>query len=172
MADKILFTERQKLKQAWIWLVLACLELGIFSWLTYRQIVQNIPFGSNPMSNTGIIVLTIVLFVLFIGLYFLFDNSILKVEIYENYMAFQFKPYQLKVHKIFWTDVSKVYIRDYKALKEFGGYGFNKKNLKYGSAHILSGNKGLQLHMKDGKKLLIGTQRGEYLQSALKRIKK
>ncbi len=65
-----------------------------------------------------------------------------------------------------WIDIEKAYVRKYNALGEYGGWGL-KGGRKSGKAYNVWGNKGLQLEFKNGKKLLIGTQKAtevsEYL---------
>jgi hypothetical protein len=64
----------------------------------------------------------------------------------------------------------KCYVRKYKPLAEFGGWG-----LRFGvsgKAYNISGNKGLQLELTNNKKLLIGTQKPEELSEALNKIGK
>lgn len=48
-------------------------------------------------------------------------------------------------------------MRTYSPIKEYGGWGY-RITLKNGKAFNVTGNKGIQLVLKSGKKLLIGTQ--------------
>jgi len=49
-------------------------------------------------------------------------------------------------------------VRKYKPLLEYGGYGI--RGFGNNRALNISGNTGLQLVFKDGRKLLIGTKKG------------
>ncbi|MBJ2175825.1 hypothetical protein JBL43_16340 [Aureibaculum sp. A20] len=59
-----------------------------------------------------------------------------------------------------WNDISKVYVRKYNAITEYGGWGFRGYIFKTGGkAFNVMGNKGIQIVLKNGKKMLIGTQK-------------
>jgi TATA-box binding protein (TBP) (component of TFIID and TFIIIB) len=53
-------------------------------------------------------------------------------------------------------------------LLEYGGWGI--KYGRKGKAYNVSGNRGVQLVFKDGKQLLIGSQRAEELAEAISSI--
>lgn len=65
--------------------------------------------------------------------------------------------------------VEKYEFRTYNAHREFGGHGFKRK-ARQGSAFTISGKEGLQLYFTNGKKLLIGTQRKQAFEYALKKL--
>lgn len=57
-------------------------------------------------------------------------------------------------------------VRTYSPLKEYGGWG-----IRYGSngkAYNVSGNQGVQLEFRDGKRLLVGSQLPLELLNALR----
>jgi hypothetical protein len=57
------------------------------------------------------------------------------------------------------TELSKYEIRTYQPIREYGGWG-----IRYGSsgkAYNISGNTGMQLELKDGTRILLGTQKPE-----------
>ncbi|AUC86670.1 hypothetical protein CW731_06850 [Polaribacter sp. ALD11] len=74
-----------------------------------------------------------------------------------------------------WNEISKVGIRTYLPISEFGGWGlrggffFNKGKEK---AVNVSGDIGIQLVLKNGEKLLIGTQKKQEATSVLNTYKK
>ena len=45
-----------------------------------------------------------------------------------------------------------------------------KRRRKYGMSYTVSGNIGLQIYFKNGKKLLIGTQRKQALEYAMEKL--
>ena len=65
--------------------------------------------------------------------------------------------------------MSEYYAREYKPLREYGGWGI-RCSLKRGKAYNVSGNKGVQLVFKNGKQLLIGSQKAEALEEAIRSI--
>ncbi len=71
-----------------------------------------------------------------------------------------------------WEDISKAYIREYKPVAEYGGWGVRGFFSSSGRAYNVSGNVGLQVELKNGKKILIGTQKQETIEELLARINK
>ena len=70
-----------------------------------------------------------------------------------------------------WSEIDKAYVRQYDALGEYGGWGLKGGKLwkkEKGKAINVSGDIGIQLELKDGKKLLIGTQMKTEVESVLK----
>ncbi|MGB5272717.1 MAG: hypothetical protein WBN39_01570, partial [Flavobacteriaceae bacterium] len=61
-----------------------------------------------------------------------------------------------------WEDIDKAEIIKYR----FVGFGI-RLSFKYGTVYNIKGNLGMALHLKDGKKYLIGTQKPEELQKAI-----
>lgn len=65
-----------------------------------------------------------------------------------------------------WEKIVKSSIRQYKPVKEYGGWGIKGKK-PGGMAFNVSGDMGLQLEFTNGKKLLIGTRKPDELERAL-----
>ncbi|MHC4338483.1 MAG: hypothetical protein ACYSTG_11155 [Planctomycetota bacterium] len=69
--------------------------------------------------------------------------------------------------------MSECYARTYKPIREYGGWGIRYSFRKgIGRAYNMSGNKGVQLVFKNGKKLLIGSQKPDELAQAINSIMK
>jgi hypothetical protein len=156
---KILFEEKQSFRQVWIWALLLTIN-GTLLYGMYQQMVLKIPFGNNPMSNSGYIV-TIILILLF-NLFFFFLQ--LRTRIDEEGIHIRFFPLHIKYKSYLWSTISKAYIREYKPIREYGGWG-----LRLG-AYNVSGNKGLQLEFKNGDKLLIGTNKPDELNAVIQQL--
>jgi hypothetical protein len=109
------------------------------------------------------IVLTVMLFFVILKL---------KTRVDENGIHFKFYPFQSSYKIVKWNQISNLYIRNYNAFSEFGGWGykFNSKN-NIGKAYTAKGSVGLQLVLNDGSKLLIGTQKKEELQRVITNYK-
>jgi hypothetical protein len=87
----------------------------------------------------------------------------LKTRIDKIGIHYQFYPFHLKYRIIKWQEMDKAYVRKYDAIGEYGGWGL-KGGLffrKSGVAYNVSGNIGIQIFLKKGKKILIGTQEEE-----------
>lgn len=84
----------------------------------------------------------------------------LKTRIDGYGVHYQFYPFHLSFRKISWQEINTIYVRKYDAISEYGGWGlkggfFWKKN---GIAYNVSGNVGIQIKLKSGKNILIGTK--------------
>jgi hypothetical protein len=66
--------------------------------------------------------------------------------------------------------LTKSYIRQYSAIKEYGGWGLRIGLLGKGTAYNVSGDKGLQLEFTTNKKILIGTNRADEITVTLNKI--
>jgi len=165
MANEILFTERQRFKQWWLWLILLGIN-GLFLFGVFKQVVSGQQFGDKPMSNIGLLItagLTILLTILFLN--FRLDTLIKKDGIYVRFF-----PFHLKFKYYAWEKLTKSFVRQYAPIAEYGGWGLRYGFLGKGKAFNVSGDKGLQLEFIDNKKLLIGTSKPDELTEALKRI--
>ncbi len=111
-----------------------------------------------------------ILIVLAVMLLFLFLK--LKTRVDENGIHFKFSPFRSSYKIIKWNQISNLYIRNYNAFSEFGGWGykFRFKN-QIGKAYTTKGSVGLQLVLKNGSKILIGTQKKEELQRVITNYK-
>lgn len=164
--SKIYFQEEQH--QNWlIWIILLLVNL-IFTTGLIRQVGYNEQFGDKPMSDLALILTTIavLLFSVVLSFFTKLQTFINAEGIYVRYFPFQFR-YKF----IDWSVIDKVYIRKYKPLVEFGGWGIRKRGLRK-TAYIMKGKIGLQLELSNGKKLLIGTQHPESLESTLSKLGK
>ncbi len=164
MQNEILFSEKQQFRQGWLILIMIWVN-SIFVYGIYQQIFKKIRFGNNPLGDTSLIVVSILVFAMTIFIFsFKLETQITKVGIFIRYIPFHktFKSYP-------WTAIEKSYIRQYSPIGEYGGWGVRLG--ANGKAYNVSGNMGLQLEFKDGKKILIGTNQVDDLQNALLKIK-
>lgn len=165
MSNRILFKEKQRFSQWWLWLILIVID-SIFILGTIMQIMEKQEFGNNPLSNTGLFIITgcLILFSLMFLIYRL-ETQITEAGIF--YRAFPFQ----KNKKISWEKISKAYIKEYKPLSEYYPRRFRIIGLMGSDqASIVSGNKGLQLVFVNGENFLIGTQRPEDMKQVLQKL--
>lgn len=165
MANKVLFTERQRFKQWWLWLILIGIN-GLFLFGVFKQIIVRQQFGDNPMSNAGLLIAT----GLTIALTLLFINFRLDTTIKEDGIYVRFFPFHLKFKHYSWDSLAKSFVRQYSPLTEYGGWGLRLGLFGKGTAFNVSGDKGLQLEFTDNKKLLIGTNKPDELTEILNKI--
>ena len=163
MENEILFSEKQYFKQWWLWLFLHSINVftlyGIF-----LQVIDGHQFGSNPMSNTGLIITSAVILLLT----FFFGFCRLETQIKKDGIFVRFFPFHLTFRYYGWNIISKSFVRKYSPIGEFGGWGL--RGLGKNRALNVSGNKGLQLEFTDNRKLLIGTNSPDEITEILNRI--
>ena len=130
-------------------------------------IVLNTYIKDNSQVNLTEVFSTISITLFVTILIFLFK---LMTRVDENGIHYQFFPFHLKLKTISWSEIEKVYVRKYNAISEYGGWGlkggfFWKKSR--GTAINVSGDIGIQLELKNGKKLLIGTNQEQQAKQVL-----
>jgi hypothetical protein len=160
MNHSILFSETQKFKQWWIWVILIGIN-GTILFGIVQQLFLNQQFGDKPMSDIGLII-TGIFITLISGTFFLFK---LETQIKDDGIYVRFFPLQGSFRFYSWESISKLEVREYKPIIEYGGWGI--RGFGKNRALNVSGNKGLQLEFKDGKKLLIGTNKSDELSEVI-----
>ncbi|RLJ97861.1 hypothetical protein [Tenacibaculum discolor] len=147
------FKEEQQFTQLWL-LVLLALCLIVPVTLIIKEYTQQ----NSTMSSTEFIFVLLGIVASF-AFIFIFK---LTTRIDEYGIHYQFFPFHFSFKKIAWSEINKAYIRTYDPIGEYGGWGFKSGllwNRKKGTAINISGTIGIQLELKNGKKLLIGTKK-------------
>lgn len=160
--EKILFREKQSFRQWWLWSILILLNaFSIFA--AIRQLTGGKPVGDNPLSNTGILFVTSMVILLTSFIY----SLRLETQIGKDGIHVRFYPFHLSFKHFPWARISKVYVRQYSALWEYGGWGLRTNFFGRGEAFNVSGSYGIQIEFTGGRKLLIGTQQPEEVERVL-----
>ncbi len=147
------FNETQRFDQWWLWLILAVSTLSV----TAKPIVVWVQsdFKNTTAFNTGFWIGCVTLVVV-ITLFMFFK---LTVSIDDRGVSYQFFPIHLNPKLLPWKQIEKIEIRTYKPLMEYGGWGYRWG--MGGKALNVKGNKGIQIKLKNGDSLLVGTQKME-----------
>ena len=139
-----------------IFILLVCI-MGLFLYADIQQIVFGKPFGDKPAPN-----LVLIVFTLFISsIIFLLFRAKLETRINKEGVFFKWVPFQTGYTMYKWSNIDKAEIISYS----FVGYGF--RLTPYGTVHTVGGNKGLQLILKSGRKVVIGTQKSGEIKAIL-----
>ena len=160
------YYESQRFRQWWVLLILAVslslpLIIGIIEYFSQSAIS-----GETTRREDLILFAGFALFGLFVFLSFR-----LETRINARGIHYRFFPVHLRFHTILWDEVAEVFVREYQPIREYGGWGirfglFNKT----GKAYNVSGNRGIQIILKNGKKVLIGTQNPHEVQLLLDKL--
>ncbi|NBL65065.1 hypothetical protein GV828_07620 [Flavobacterium sp. NST-5] len=160
-----LFFEKQRFTQWWLWLILILLNI-LFGIALYEQYTEHKIFGAKPMSDTGLFfawAITILITLLFIVMK-------LETQIKPEAVYVRFFPFHFSYKKFELSALSEVYVRKYAAIYEYGGWGIRLGWFGKGNAYTVSGENGIQLEFKNGKKLLVGTQKPEIVRHILAKL--
>jgi hypothetical protein len=108
-----------------------------------------------------------------LGVAFLIGNITLTTKIDEQGVHYRFFPFHLKFKHVSWHELENCYVRTYNPISEYGGWGYRISFLrKKGRAFTVNGKTGLQLELKNGKKILLGTQKGKDITRIIERYYK
>ncbi len=152
------FKETQRFSQWWLKAIL------------FIPLFEGLAFMLSDYQNKGEIQRDSVIFLAIVLVVVLFIYMCkLVVDINEKGISYQFWPLQLKHKQIEWNDIEKAYIRKYEPLWEYGGWGI-RGSFKNGKAYNIKGDIGLQLELKNGMRVLIGTGEQQKLESYLQYI--
>ena len=156
-----IFKEEQRFTQLWL-LVLLGMSLIVSVTIIVKEYIQQ----NSTMSSTEF-VLVLLGILLSLALIFIFK---LTTRIDEYGIHYQFFPLHLSMRKIAWSEINNAYVRTYNPISEYGGWGLKGGFLwskKKGIAINISGDIGIQLELKNGKKILIGTRKKEEVKRVL-----
>ena len=172
--EKVLFKEEQRMHHPRLIVIVPILFFAIviyiIGWLirlTYRGSAISIEeITSNEFLFFGMMIsLVLVLLLAYV------HSCKLKTKISNKGIWLSYPPFKKK-WKIINVDQIKAYqVRKYNPYREYYGHGF-RNHWIHGKAYTISGNVGLQVYFKNGKKLLIGTQNKQAIEYAMEKLMK
>jgi len=169
--EKLLFKEEQSFHQWWLWLIIissTLISTVPFMIGIYTQEVLEKPWGNHP-GSTGLLVFVLVLdLLIMLGIIWLFLKISLQVEIREGGLHYKFPPLLVKWKTIAKEEIESFTVRTYRPVSEFGGWGIKGSRRK--KAYNVSGNIGLELVLKNGRKVLFGTQKSQAIKYAMEKM--
>lgn len=150
---KPLFTEKQRFNQWWLWLLLAVTSIAPIIGV-YREYINRSSFQNIRLSSF------IIIFLVFLLLIILrLKTTITQQNIQLTYFPFVWKTINL-------SDVAFMKVINYDFV---GGWGIRLWT-KYGTVYNVRGNKGLHIRLKNGKQLVIGTQKPQELERIVEQL--
>lgn len=156
------YAERQRFTQKWLWALL----LGIaatFSYGAYQQLVLGRPWGPGPAGDLVVVASWLLAAV---ALPALFVLARLRTEVRRSGVCVRFVPFHLRDRCWSFEEIERAEAREYPAMKEYGGWGIRRG--PEGRAYNVKGRHGVQLVLRTGKRVLIGTQDPEGLVAAIR----
>lgn len=168
-AEGIHFREVQRFRQPWVLAIVLIAPLTIlflFGYGILQQIGRGEPWGNRPLSDTGLLIVSAVTFILACMPAALIAWMSLVTEVRSDRIVIRFTPFPAR--QIPFTDIVRFEARTYRPIREYGGWGIRYTLGKRGMAYNVSGNRGLQLELSGGKRVLIGSLRADEMESVLR----
>jgi hypothetical protein len=164
-----IFREVQRFRQNWLWLVVGVTFAMSMGGVVFAMVMQ--PAGGKGALPTGALV-AIFVFTSLIegGILWLLVSAHLIVEVDDAELRLQFFPFHRSFRRIPFNDIEEHAAVEYRPLAEYGGWGI--RGFKSNRAYNVSGNRGVRMKLRDGNRLLLGSQRAEELDAAIARADK
>ena len=174
MPEELEYYERQRIQ--W-WLILLMIVLLNVPFITgcIIQLGMGKPWGDKPMSNTMLIIVTVLVALFTIGFSFIHVETVINKEgVWVR--VFPFRP-RFKLTP--WDYISEAVVRKMNLLRDKRGIGYKLAARRIGpkgirmvgrSTYNLSGNYVLDLTLKNNRKILIGTRKPEEMTEFLNKL--
>ncbi|TMT86993.1 hypothetical protein E2L06_10440 [Haloterrigena sp. H1] len=140
------FREIQRFRQWWLWTLLGGVAL--------------LMLVLGPISWGGLIVIGAIAAFLY--------NLRLQTEVRADGIYFKMWPLHWSFRRIAWSEIERYEPRQYRPLREFGGWGIRWAPGKL--AYNVSGNRGVWIDRANGRAVLIGSQRPEDFVRAIEEV--
>jgi len=131
----------------------------------FQQLILGIPFGNNPAPDSVMVILVVIFGIIFP--LFMYKTN-LTTEVRSDGLYVSYFPFHLSFHRIASEEIRGFEACTYSPIKDYGGWGIRYG--RKGKAYNVSGNRGVQLKLSNGKHLMIGSQKPEELVESLASI--
>ena len=161
-----IFREEQKFGLRLRWLVYVSMGMAVVI-SVFALIKETAPDGSQDtweMVLAGVVGIGVPIVIAGLFLFLKLETEVRPDGLYVRYL-----PFHIHFKRFGPEDLSEYYARQYKPIREYGGWGI-RCSFRNGKAYNVSGKKGVHLVVKNGKRLLIGSQRAEELETAIRSI--
>ena len=162
--DDIIFCEQQSfafwLRSFIVFSMLVAMGVVLFELFQKRAELKP---ANLPTAIAVIIIISVVMTLLFY-------SAKLKTQVQNDGLYIKFFPFHLRYKKFSADNIAQCFSRQYKPIREYGGWGIRCSWCGAGKAYNVSGNQGVQIIFENGKKLLIGSQKPQELALAIKKI--
>jgi hypothetical protein len=171
VSNKILFREKQRFTQLWIWalifsIIAVCLGLPAY----YMVISFYIEPAWSPKeiwSHKGALTILapIIVVIIVTWLIAVFE---LVTEVRSDGLFIRMRPFHRSFRRIPLEKARDFRAMAYRPIRDYGGWGLRFG--KGGRAYNVKGDQGVRIDYEDGKHILIGSQRARELEDALAQI--
>jgi len=165
MTENTYFRESQRFNQTWLWTALLVLT-AVLVFKTTAQVIFGIPWGYDPPS-TGLLLLVNVIW---IAVIFLFASIRLDTLIDKEGIKYRFFPFHLSERVIRWESIAgcSVELFSYVTMRRY--HGIRYRILHGGWTYTIRGNRWIQIDIRNGKRVFIGTQKPDEVRIVLRKL--
>ena len=161
-----IFREKQKFSSSLCWVLVCSLVVGVAIIVSVLAIQDSVDAAVLITAILGGIVAPVAIVALVL-------LTSLETEVRSDGIYVRLFPFHIHHRNFPAEDLSECYARTYKPIREYGGWGIRCGFGKgIGRAYNMRGNQGVQLVFKNGKRLLIGSQKPDELAEAIQSIMK
>jgi hypothetical protein len=148
----VIFHEEQRFRQARLWAIL--LSSAVFA-------VLILAYALPQKTGTADVLAILFVSLLEIVLLAFFWSVAMITELRADGIYVQARPIARLRRRIGYEEIKSCAPRTYSPIGEYGGWGIRFS--RNGKAYNISGNRGVQLELNSGEKLLIGSQKADEL---------
>ncbi len=123
------------------------------------------PEGQRPGPDGVLLAFALLLLAVCLGTGWLVFWGRLVTEVAADGLGVQLRPLTRR-HRFAWEDIESAEACTYRPIAEYGGWGV--RSGRGGKAYNVSGNRGVQLVLRDGRRVLVGSRRPEDLLEAMR----
>ena len=159
------FKEQQRFTQTWFIVVMVISVITPLVLMLHEFLKENSKF-----TTTAFLTLISILIVTISPVFFFKLST--RIDAFG--IHYKFFPFHLSYRTIRWSYIANAFVRNYDPIGEYGGWGLKGGafwSTAKGKAINVAGDIGIQLELKDGKKLLIGTQKKKEAEIILEQYK-
>lgn len=96
----------------------------------------------------------------------------LETQIDSEGVHYRYFPFHRKTRLLKWEEIEAINVTQYSPFSDYGGWGLRFKIFNFNDILMnVSGNKGIRIELKSGKKFMIGTQEEEEAKEEIENFK-
>lgn len=159
--SRLYYKEIQRFNPLWIWipnLIMVAVLIVVF-FLEYRPMHTGIETRQEYWFFLTLLVPA--------GITVLMYYTRMETEIRRAGIYYRLIPFMFRFRFIRWEEMNRCYVRTYQPIKEYGGWGWRTSWGRRNIAINIKGNIGIQMELKNGRKILLGTSKGKEVESVL-----
>lgn len=160
--ESLVFREVQRFA---LWLraaiVLVAVAMVALCWFVLAKTASE-----QEAAQVFVVISCVVLMVILpVGIAVFFLMLKLETEVRRDGLYIRFFPIHIRYRRFTRADIVRHFACSYRPIRDYGGWGIRFG--PQGKAYNVSGNRGVQLVFRDGKRLLIGSQKADELAEAI-----